>query len=212
MSDLTMVKNNALELAAAEELKRMSESWSTATASRSWHLTKLGAGFVQPARDYLARFSYQTYYPMTYRSRALPQRKLSHAQRKAAHLFKQSKREPLLRGYLFVRLDVRADRWHGVFREAGIYGIACAGDVPYPADAIVTRLMAREAADGAIPGTLLISDVFQVGELVRVEAGPFSGFNATVAEVGEDGLLKVLIELLGRSTRVTLDFCDCEKV
>src|SRR4051794_11024393 len=109
----------ALAGAAVAELQRQSREWSAATMTRSWHLTKLGVGFVNQAREFLTRHGYDSYYPKTYRRRAIAKKKLSKDQRKNAHLFKQYKSEPLFRGYLFVHVDVVKDRWHGTFREAG---------------------------------------------------------------------------------------------
>ena len=225
MSDLPNVKADALALAAAFELQRMNLAWSTSMAFRSWHLTQLGAGLVKAAQDHLRRSGYEFYYPMMYRARAIGKNKLSKAQRKHADRFKTYRREPLFRGYMFVRLDVRGDRWHEVFREAGVYGIACAGDLPYDRngarhgealrisfDALIERLHSQADADGDIPGETPISAIFEVGELVRISEGPFRWHNATIEEVGADGLIKAAVEIFGRSTTTTFEFTDIEKV
>lgn len=54
--------------------------------------------------------------------------------------------------------------------------------------------------------------VFEVGERVKVIEGPFYNFSGYVAEINEErGRLKVMVDILGRSTPVELDFLQVEK-
>lgn len=55
--------------------------------------------------------------------------------------------------------------------------------------------------------------VFEVGERVKVIEGPFFNFSGYVSEINEDrGRVTVMVDILGRSTPVELDFLQVEKV
>ena len=54
---------------------------------------------------------------------------------------------------------------------------------------------------------------FEVGEIVKVIAGPFRGYSGPISEINaERGKLKSLILIFGRETPVELDFDQVEKV
>lgn len=112
-------------------------------------------------------------------------------------------------GYVLVQMIMNDASWHlvrSVRRVMGFIG----GIVPTPitdkeADAIINRL--QQTTDKPRPKTL-----FEPGELVRVNEGPFAEFNGTVEEVDyEKSRLKVSVSIFGRATPVELDFSQIEK-
>ena len=54
--------------------------------------------------------------------------------------------------------------------------------------------------------------LFEPGEVVRVNDGPFNDFNGVVENVNYDkNKVRVAVQILGRSTPVELDFSQVEK-
>lgn len=114
-------------------------------------------------------------------------------------------------GYVLVQMDMNDDSWHLVKGTARVLGfIGGTADKPSPisdreADAILQRV--NDGADKPRPKTL-----FEVGEVVRVNEGPFADFNGVVEEVDYDkSRIKVAVLIFGRSTPVDLEFSQVEK-
>lgn len=114
-------------------------------------------------------------------------------------------------GYVLVKMEMDDDSWHLVKSVPRVLGfIGGTSDRPAPisqkeADQILNRI--QEGTDKPRPKTL-----FEVGEVVRVNDGPFTDFNGVVEEVDyEKSRMKVSVMIFGRSTPVDLEFHQVEK-
>ena len=114
-------------------------------------------------------------------------------------------------GYVLVRMELDDESWHLVKGVPKVLGfIGGSADKPAPisdkeADAILQRV--QEGVEKPRPKVL-----FDVGEVVRVNDGPFNDFNGVVEEVNFDkNRLLVAVQIFGRSTPVELDFSQVEK-
>lgn len=114
-------------------------------------------------------------------------------------------------GYVLVQMEMDNDTWHLVKEVPKVLGfIGGTSDRPAPiteaeADAILNRV--EEGVDRPRPKVL-----FEVGEVVRVNDGPFNDFNGVVEEVNyEKSKMLVSVQIFGRSTPVELTFGQVEK-
>ena len=115
-------------------------------------------------------------------------------------------------GYVLVEMEMSEATWQLVRHIPRVTGfIGGSSDKPTPiSEKEVDRIMQRvqEGVDKPRPKTL-----YEVGEVVRVIAGPFSDFNGVVEEVAyEKSRLVVAVMIFGRSTPVELAFGQVEKV
>lgn len=113
---------------------------------------------------------------------------------------------PLFPGYLFVSVSpvaspLRAiNSTFGVVRVVG-FGRESAAEVPA---ALVAELMARCDTQGRLKA----ASSLQPGDAVKVMSGPFSQFVATVDSIDSQRRVWLLLELLGRPTRVAVSTDD----
>src|SRR3990167_2093481 len=114
-------------------------------------------------------------------------------------------------GYVLVEMDMDEKSWHLVRSTPKVLGfIGGTSDKPAPittkeADTILQRM--QDSSEKPKPKVL-----FEVGEVVRVNDGPFADFNGVVEEVNyEKSRLRVAVMIFGRSTPVELQFDQVEK-
>ncbi|MBZ2279175.1 MAG: transcription termination/antitermination protein NusG [Buchnera aphidicola] len=114
-------------------------------------------------------------------------------------------------GYVLIHMIMTDSTWHLIRNVPRVLGfIGGKSDKPSPisdkeVEAIIKKL--QQIGDKPRPKTL-----FEPGEMIRVNDGPFSDFNGVVEEVDyEKSRLKVSVSIFGRSTPVELDFRQVEK-
>lgn len=110
--------------------------------------------------------------------------------------------EPLFPGYLFVRLDPERDNTAPIRSTRGVVGLVRFGGALRPVpEGLVEHLLATQAdPDGAISQERL----FQAGDRVEIVSGPLAGLQAIfLAPTGQERA-QLLLNLLGRETRVVL--------
>ena len=114
-------------------------------------------------------------------------------------------------GYVLVQMEMDSDTWHMDKEVPKVLGfIGGTSDKPAAiseaeANSILNRV--EEGVDRPRPKVL-----FEVGEVVRVNDGPFNDFNGVVEEVNyEKSKMLVSVQIFGRSTPVELAFGQVEK-
>jgi len=114
-------------------------------------------------------------------------------------------------GYVLVNMEMNEDTWYLVKDCPKVMGfIGGTADKPAPiSDKEATAILSRieEGVEKPRPRRL-----FEPGEVVRVNDGPFSDFSGVVEEVNYDkNRLQVAVSIFGRSTPVELEFSQVEK-
>lgn len=110
---------------------------------------------------------------------------------------------PLFPRYLFVGIDLAVDLWRSINGTRGVaYLLTNAGQPLWIPDAIVEDLKAQEDANGVVPISIL--DRFAPGDRVRVKEGAFEGQTAIVEQWTDQARVAMLLNFLGRDTRITL--------
>jgi transcriptional antiterminator NusG len=114
-------------------------------------------------------------------------------------------------GYVLVQMEMNNDTWHMVKQVPKVLGFI-GGTSSTPAaisEAEANSILNRVEAGVDKPKPKVL---FEVGEVVRVNDGPFNDFNGVVEEVNyEKSKMLVSVQIFGRSTPVELGFSQVEK-
>lgn len=114
-------------------------------------------------------------------------------------------------GYVLVQMEMNDATWHLVKEAPRVLGfIGGTTDRPVPISTAEANSILQRVEDGADKPRPKI--LFEPGEVVRVNDGPFTDFNGVVEEVNyEKSRLRVSVLIFGRSTPVELEFTQVEK-
>ncbi|RAU23543.1 transcriptional activator RfaH [Paramagnetospirillum kuznetsovii] len=155
-----------------------------------WFVVHTHARAEEQAAGHLARQGFTPYLP-----------RIGRTIRHAGRISKTT--APLFPRYLFVALDLEAQRWRAVKSTVGIAGLVSLGEWPTPIDdAVIHEIRDREGEDGLI--VLTERPRFQAGQPVMVTQGACRSLDGLfVAEAGDERVI-VMLSLLGRTLRVTL--------
>jgi transcriptional antiterminator RfaH len=111
---------------------------------------------------------------------------------------------PLFPRYLFVAVDVTAQRWRSIYSTVGVARLVCNGDEPAAVPVgVVEALKGREDTGGFIK--LDSRPAFRPGDKIRVLDGAFTSCLGLFESLAERERIAILLDLLGRKVRVVLD-------
>ncbi len=112
-------------------------------------------------------------------------------------------------GYVLVNMEMTDDAWNLVKNTPGVTGFVGSRNKPIPlSQPEVDRLLHRETAERPRARAQ-----FEMGETVKVIAGPLSDFSGEIAEINEDAAkLKVLVSIFGRETPVEVGYDQVKKI
>ncbi len=111
---------------------------------------------------------------------------------------------PLFPRYLFVEIDTAIQRWRSIYSTLGISQLVGHGDVPTPvSDHVVSVLKSREDAEGFIKLDNRLA--LRVGDKIQVLDGVFADCLGLYEGMRDCDRVAILLDLLGRKVRVTVD-------
>lgn len=112
-----------------------------------------------------------------------------------------TKTKPLFPGYMFVSIELKAAPWRKINSTLGVSRLICQDGVPkkVPLE-IVSALMSR--CDSF--GKLLPPGSFESGDSVAILSGALASFVATVETIDTNKRIWVLMDAMGRRTKVQL--------
>ncbi len=125
---------------------------------------------------------------------------------------KVEKMRNLFPGYVFVEMKMTDEAWYVVRNTPGVTGFigsSGGGAKPFPVspDEMESILRRMGQSDKKI-----VVD-FQVGDTVRILAGPFSGMEGRISSMNDQTqTASVLTMLFGRETPTDISYTDLQKV
>ena len=153
---------------------------------KQWHLLQFKPNSHHLAVRNLQRQGFETFLP------------LQEITRLKASRFTVNLR-PLFPGYMFVGVELNAAPWVTINSTIGVSRLVSFAEnyKPLPLN-LISSLMLRCDEEGK----LLPPKTLNAGDSVEVLAGPFANFVATVEKIDAQQRVLVLMEFMGRGTRV----------
>ena len=137
------------------------------------------------AAEHLARQGFQTFFPRFYRARP-----------KAAVL------APLFPGYIFVKFDIKVDRWLAVNSTRGVIRLVGPRlSAPSAVSADLIALLMSRCSGGIL---VKLPDYIRAGDRIQINAGPLAGQIAQIESFDDRGRVKVLLNMLGAEHSVAV--------
>lgn len=163
--------------------------------SRHWYLVYCKPRQETVARENLARQGYETYLPFMRDARRRQGRRVSVI-------------APMFPRYLFVHLSSQTDNWGPIRSTLGVVSIVRFGrEAARVPDSLMAALRSREDTQGI---QILPIEEYKPGSRVRITQGSFAGYEGIFQAASGRDRVTVLLEVLGREARTTVDTASIE--
>ena len=154
--------------------------------SKEWFILQFKPNAYHQANKNLNRQGFETFLPLN----DITSRKLS-------RFINTSK--PLFPGYMFIRFNRAESKWHKINSTYGVSRLITFNSILKSIPTIfVDHLMKRYD----LSGKLLPIKKLKKGDQVTVLKGPFANFIATVEKYEADQRIWILMDLMGRKTKI----------
>jgi len=120
-------------------------------------------------------------------------------------------------GYVFIEMETEADGrvpenvWFAIKEIPGVGDFVGTEGIPTAMrDTDVAKMMQEVEKPEEAPS---IRVDFNKGDQIKIREGPFESFEGTVESIDQDrGIVKVIVEIFGRSTPLDIEYWQVEKV
>ena len=154
--------------------------------SKEWFVLQFKSNSHRIATKNLNRQGFETFLP------------LNDATSRRASRFKNTSK-PLFPSYMFIRFDKKESEWHKINSTYGVSRLITFNSIIKSIPTIfVDHLMKRYD----LSGKLLPIQKLKKGDQVEVLKGPFANFIATVEKYEADQRIWILMDLMGRKTKI----------
>lgn len=116
-------------------------------------------------------------------------------------------------GYLMIQMVLNDETWYLVRETSGVGDFTGAARKPHPMqDHEIAKMLGAEAASKQAEPTKVKID-FARGDKVKIKEGSFENWEGTIDVIDEvHGKVTVMVDILGRSTPVELEYWQLESV
>ncbi|MCQ2610389.1 MAG: transcription termination/antitermination protein NusG [Treponema sp.] len=132
---------------------------------------------------------------------------------------KHVKKDKFLSGYIMLELDLPDLGWkttcNTIRRIQGVTGFVgtSPSERPRPISNDEAKVILQKAGDIKGEKTVRVKQLFNVGDQVKINDGPFATFSGSVEEVYADkDKLRVMVQIFGRATPVEIGVLQVEKI
>ena len=155
----------------------------------SWYVVQFKPNCHKIAIRNLKRQDFQIFLPMHTASRRINNK------------FKTTIK-PLFPGYMFIACDTKQAPWRQINSTFGVLRMLSFAEGPKPIpDALIVGLRKRcDEVHNIVP-----LKSFEPGEAIEVLSGPFANFIATFDQMSSDSRIWILLDFMGKATRVQVD-------
>lgn len=160
------------------------------STEKRWYLVYAKPKKEELARVNLERQGYPAYLPMMRTPRRRSGRRIIRV-------------EPMFPRYLFIHLNTDTDNWAPIRSTLGVVNLVRFGMFPSPVpDDLVAALRARDNASGVQEIPL---STFKEGQRVRIEDGPFVGYEGIFLAHTSEERVTILLDIVGKQARAKVN-------
>ena len=154
--------------------------------SKEWFILQFKSNSHHQAAKNLNRQGFETFLPLH-----------ETTSRRLSRFINTSK--PLFPGYMFIKFDKAESKWHKINNTYGVSRLITFNNIlkSIPTS-FVDHLMKRYD----LSGKLLPIQKLKKGDQVKLLKGPFANFAATVEKYEDDQRIWVLMDLMGRKSKI----------